>query len=302
MSFSRAIILIGAAGQVGFDICHLAQERNIPLVGLTRQMLDIVDPGAVMNKIKELHPLLVINCAAYTAVDKAEEEKELAFRVNRDGVANLARACNDLRIPLLHISTDYVFDGRNDSPYIEDDKTNPEGVYGLSKWQGEEMVRQILAEHLIVRTSWVFGPHGNNFVKTMLGLASERDELRVVDDQFGCPTYTKHIAETALLLARKVLKDPEVDWGTYHYCGEPAVSWHLFAEAIMEQALQKGMIEKPVPVIPISTKEYPTPAVRPINSDLDCTRIKTIFGIETPGWRAGLNDMLENLRGKIDGA
>lgn len=299
MNGQRPILLTGAAGQVGYEICRLAAERGINLVGLNHQQLDVADSRAVNGKITDIQPSLVINCAAYTAVDKAEDEKDLAFRVNRDGVANLAKSCGDLGISLLHISTDYVFDGEKDSSYMEDVEACPLGVYGLSKWQGEEAVRQNLAEYLIIRTSWVFGPHGNNFVKTMLRLAREGGELRVVADQFGCPTFATHLAETLLFLAGKVLTDSKVNWGTYHYCGAPVTSRHLFAKAILVQALRVGLIEKAVPVIPISTKEYPTPASRPPKSVLDCTRIKSILGIEPPNWQQGLNDMLEKIAGEI---
>ena len=298
MSLGRPILLTGAAGQVGYEVCRLAGDQDIRLVGLTRQQLDITEPKLVRQKVKEIQPALVINCVAYTAVDKAEGDKDFAFRVNRDGVANLSVACSDLQIPLLHISTDYVFDGEKDAPYIEDDETSPVGVYGLSKWHGEEAVRQILTEHLIIRTSWVFGSHGNNFVKTVLRLAGERDELKVVADQFGCPTYAEHIADMALVFAGRVLAGAEISWGTYHYCGAPAVSWHLFAKAILERALRIGLINNSVSVVPITTEEFPTPARRPKNSVLDCTRIKSILEIETPSWQEGLSKMLEKMVGE----
>ena len=234
----------------------------------------------------------VINAAAYTAVDKAEQEPELAFAVNRDGPAHLAAVCNRLNIPLLHISTDYVYDGGKHSPYVEHDPVAPLGVYGQSKAEGDEAVRRLLPRHLTLRVSWVFGIHGHNFVKTMLQLAREREEVRVVSDQFGCPTYAGDIADTLLnLVGRSTEIDANDAWGTYHYCGTPVTTWHNFVSAIIEQA-QTFEALRVQTITAIATADYPTPAARPANSVLDSSRLSFCFGILPRPWRDGLHALL----------
>jgi dTDP-4-dehydrorhamnose reductase len=290
------ILLTGAGGQVGHEVKRLAAEQGCPLAGLTRAELDIADPMAVSRIFQRLRPSLVINGAAYTAVDKAEQEVEAATRANRQGPAVLAGACAAHHIPLLHLSTDYVFDGEADGAYTEDDPAAPGGVYGLSKWQGEEEVRAVLPEHLILRVSWVFGPHGNNFVKTMLRLAGERDALRVVADQRGCPTSATHIAAALLEIAHRIGQGHAVPWGTYHFCGMPDTSWHGFAETIVREAVEMGILAHAIPVHPISTDQYPTPARRPQNSVLDCRKFIQIFGLQLPAWQEGLRAMLSQIK------
>lgn len=289
------ILLAGAGGQVGHEVVRLAGEQGRALVGLTRSQLDIADGEAVARIFDRIRPSLVINSAAYTAVDRAEQEVHEAMRVNRLGPAVLAAACQDHHIPLIHLSTDYVFDGGKKGPYGEDDLAAPTGIYGLSKWQGEEEVRAALREHLIVRVSWVFGPHGNNFVKTMLRLASERDALRVVADQYGCPTSAVHIGQALLGLADRIGPGEDVPWGTYHFCGMPATTWHGFAETIVREAVRIGLLGRVIPIHPITTDQYPTPARRPANSVLDCRKITRVFGVQPPCWRAGLVAMLSRL-------
>ncbi len=285
------ILLTGAGGQVGYEVNRLAQEKKYMLTALTRQQLDIGDSEAVAQVISRLQPALVINAAAYTAVDRAEQEVAAAMRANRQGPAHLAAACHNLQIPLIHLSTDYVFDGAKAGAYAEDDATAPTGVYGLSKWQGEEEVRARLPQHLIIRVSWVFGPHGHNFVRTMLRLAAERDELRVVADQRGCPTYATHIAAMLLSLADNIRQGSD-HWGTYHFCGQPETSWHGFAETIISEALTIGLLDHQIAVQPITTSAYPTPARRPVNSSLDCRRISKTFELQLPSWQEGLQTML----------
>ncbi|MCX5869454.1 MAG: dTDP-4-dehydrorhamnose reductase [Deltaproteobacteria bacterium] len=286
------ILLTGANGQVGYELNRLAAARGCALKGLTRQQLDIGDGEAVEQIVSRLQPSLVINGAAYTAVDKAEQEVDAAMRANRQGPANLAATCQAHRIPLIHLSTDYVFDGNKSGAYHEEDPVAPTGVYGRSKWEGEEEVRARLRQHLIIRVSWVFGPHGNNFVKTMLRLAAERDELRVVADQHGCPTYATHIAETLLTLADRIREGIDVAWGTYHFCGMPETTWHGFAETIIREGLAMGLLDHVIPVHPITTSDYPTPAQRPQNSVLDCRRIIKTFDMKLPSWQEGLTTML----------
>ncbi|MBU4327374.1 MAG: dTDP-4-dehydrorhamnose reductase [Proteobacteria bacterium] len=292
MKDNSSILLTGANGQVGYEVTRLAGARGCGLIALTRQQLDIGDGEAVEQIISQLRPSLVINAAAYTAVDKAEQEVEAAMRANRQGPANLAASCHNHQIPLIHLSTDYVFDGNKAGPYEEDDPVSPSGVYGRSKWEGEEEVRARLREHLILRVSWVFGPHGNNFVKTMLRLAAERDELRVVSDQRGCPTCATHIAEALLILADKISEGIDISWGTYHYCGLPETTWHGFAKIILEEACKIGLSDHVIPIHPITTSDYPTPARRPQNSVLDCHKIMQTFDMKLPNWQEGLTTML----------
>ena len=290
------ILLSGAGGQVGYELSRLAAERKCALIGLTRQQLDIGDAEAVERIVTQFQPALVINAAAYTAVDKAEQDIEAARRANRQGPANLAATCQAHHIPLIHLSTDYVFDGNKTGAYNEEDPVAPTGVYGRSKWEGEEAVRARLAQHLIIRVSWVFGPHGNNFVKTMLRLAAERDELRVVADQHGCPTSATHIARALLILAGKIRQGVDITWGTYHFCGMPETTWHGFAETIIKEAVKLNLLDHAIPVHPITTSDYPTPARRPQNSVLDCRKIMKTFDLKLPSWQEGLTAMLASIK------
>lgn len=296
MESDPLILLTGANGQVGHEVSRLARERGVALAALNRTQLDITDAQAVNKAVSHLRPSLLINAAAYTAVDKAEEEEGVAFAVNREGTANLAAACAENIIPLIHLSTDYVFDGCQQTPYGEDDPAKPTGIYGLSKLQGETALRQRSANHLILRVSWVFGAHGHNFVKTILRLGRQRDELRVVADQHGCPTAAVHIAETLLDLSARILEGEMIPWGTYHYCGQPATTWYGFAKEIVKQAQETELIDHPVTVQPISTSDYPTPAARPANSVLDCSKITETFGILPSLWHEGLREMIRGLR------
>ncbi|MFO7640815.1 MAG: dTDP-4-dehydrorhamnose reductase [Candidatus Competibacteraceae bacterium] len=286
------IIVIGAQGQVGWELTRRAAVLGHAVLAWDQAELDITDAAAVDRALDASGAAVAINAAAYTAVDKAEQEPELAFAVNRDGPAHLAAACARSSIPLLHISTDYVFDGRKTDPYTEDDPVAPLGVYGRSKQEGDEAVRGLLSRHFILRVSWVFGAHGHNFVKTILRLAREREELRVVADQHGCPTYAGDIADVLLELAGRLAEiDARDSWGTYHYCGAPATTWHGFASAIVEQARIREPLEVRA-VTPIHTIDYPTPAARPANSVLDSSRLMERFGIGPRPWWDGLEAML----------
>lgn len=289
------ILITGAQGQVGKELVTIASEQGFSVIAAGRNELDITEIKSVNGYIKSQQAELVINAAAYTAVDKAEEEQDIAYAINRDGAANLASVCNDNNIPLLQISTDYVFDGTKKEAYNESDNTSPLGVYGISKWQGEEAIRQALPQHIILRIAWVFGTQGNNFVKTMLRLAKERDELNVVADQFGGPSPAKDIAKTLVALAKQYQKNKTLEWGTYHYCGTDKTSWCEFSKEIFKQAKDHGLIEKEIKVNAITTAEYPTPAKRPANSMLDCSKIKNTFGIEMPSWKDALNKVLTEL-------
>jgi len=293
------ILIFGAGGQVGREL--LAHPPGgATIMGLTREQVDITNRRAVFNAIELHKPTTVINAAAYTAVDKAESEIELAFAVNRKAVENLSRSCAFARVPLFHISTDYVFDGKKKASYVETDAPNPQTIYGKSKFEGEEILREIHPLHIILRVSWVFGAHGKNFVRTMLQLARNNKELRVVNDQHGGPTPASSISDVLLDLARRYHRLPSRDfpWGTYHYVGQPTVSWYDFAHAIFEEAVSVGLIQTRPPMIAITTQDFPTPARRPANSTLDTSRIEATFGYSSPNWRKALRKVLLNWKGK----
>lgn len=282
-----SFLVAGANGQVGREL--VARSRPGEVVAMDRKSLDIADLAAVTAVIAQHRPGVVINAAAYTAVDKAETDADAAYAANRDGPDALARACAAAGIPLLHLSTDYVFDGAQAEPYTEQSPTHPLGVYGQSKWEGEEAIRRHLSQHVILRVSWVFGTYGNNFVRTMLRVGRERDELRVVADQRGAPTHAGDIAEALLELARRLPAD--LAWGTYHYTGTPATTWHGFAQAIFDEATSLGLLERKPIVHAITTAEYPTPARRPANSQLSSTALKAL-GLRTKPWIDGLRETL----------
>ena len=299
-SSSNRILLTGANGQVGRcvqDRAKMADRINqYELVTLGRSDLDITSLTQVEEVLSRFQPRAVINAAAYTAVDRAEQEPEVAYMTNAEASKNLALVCGRLGIPLVHISTDYVFDGSNSIPYDEEMPTSPLGVYGRTKLAGEEAVREHLSQHLIFRTSWVFSEYGNNFVKTMLRLGQERDQLGIVSDQIGCPTYAGHIAEIILRVVDEINKEGFSGWGTYHLCGDKAVSWFDFAQAIFTEAVEITLLADAPELTPISTADYPTPAARPAFSVLDNKKLLDMLGSDTVrDWRAGLATVLEKL-------
>ena len=284
------ILLLGTGGQVGFEIERLARARGMAPEALDRDRLDITHRLSVHSVIGEATDL-VINAAAYTAVDRAENEEGRALAVNRDGPGFLAERCNDVGAALIHLSTDYVFDGSKGAPYVESDPTAPLGVYGRSKAAGEEAVRAACPRHVILRTSWVFGVQGHNFVKTMLRLGRERDRLQVVADQFGCPTPAVALAAAVLAVAGMLESAP---WGTYHCCGSERTSWYDFARAIF--AAQTSLTGVPAPQVePIATEAYPTPARRPVDSTLDSAAFQARFEQAPIDWRQGVTDVLREL-------
>lgn len=289
------VLLTGASGQVGHEIESLT-PTGFELLARTSSQLDITDASAVLTAVSEYKPAIIMNAAAYTAVDQAESESERAWSVNRTGPANLGKAAQGVGAVVFHLSTDYVFAGDLDRAYRETDPTGPTGVYGASKLAGEQALRAQLHRSLILRTSWVFGVQGKNFVKTMLKMGGEREELRVVADQTGCPTSATSIANCFWELAAHFQNAEELQWGTYHFAGSPPCTWHDFAREIFTRALQTGLLHK-LPVLrPITTQEYPTPAQRPAFSVLDCSLIQNTFGICQPDWRADLDKVLEELR------
>ena len=285
------ILVTGANGQVGWELSNRGAKRGLEILALDRSDLDITDTISVSREVNRPGVSLVVNAAGYTAVDEAESEPELAFAVNRDGPAYLASACGKAGIPLVHISTDYVFDGQKKGAYLVTDPVSPLSVYGKSKAAGEVEVREHLREHLILRTGWLYGVHRHNFVKTMLRLGREREKVQVVTDQYGCPTYAADLAETILRIAARFLEGGQVHWGTYHYCGKGVTTWHGFAEEIFRLASEYESL-KVKRVEPISTSEYPTPAKRPTSSILDCSVLEKTFNIHPQPWAESLAQML----------
>lgn len=289
-------MITGAYGQVGFCLTQQALENGWDVLAIDRDTLDITDPLAVNTLVKEYQPHVIINAAAHTAVDKAETEIDASYAINRDGPQYLAEASAAVGAAILHISTDYVFAGDKDGSYTESDLVAPQGVYGASKLAGEQAVTDANTKHIILRTAWVFGEHGNNFVKTMLRLSAQRDQLGIVADQFGGPTYAGDIAAALLIMAEKAVAAPAaVNWGIYHFAGEPHVNWHQFAQAIFDKAVEYQLLTKIPQLNEFTAADYPTPAKRPANSRLDCRKIFNEFGIQPSDWLKAL----ENIRAYI---
>jgi dTDP-4-dehydrorhamnose reductase len=281
------ILVAGADGQLARALRACARSsRGHLLLTRGRPELDLANPSSLANVVGALRPDLIVNAAAYTAVDNAEREQALAFAINRDGAGALAAVAAHHDCPIIQISTDYVFDGAKLGAYCEDDATRPTGVYGCSKLEGEMAVAAANARHIILRTSWVYAAQGGNFVRTILRLAREQPELRVVADQRGNPTYAPHLAEVILLLADRIKVETATAWGIYHAAGRGDTTWHEFAVAILEAAVVLGIAE--VPVRPVTTAEFPRPARRPANSCLDCGKLERAFGVRLPHWRQGL--------------
>ena len=296
------VLLLGANGQVGTEL-QRSLSRLGEVVAATRdgrlkdgaacEVADFDDPGRLGTLVAKVAPDVVVNAAAYTAVDRAESEPEAAFRANAQSPAAIAEACAARDAVLVHYSTDYVFDGSATRPYREDDPTSPLGVYGASKLAGEAAVAGSGARHMIFRTAWVYAAHGRNFLLTMLRLAAGRDELRVVADQVGSPTPAAYIADTtAAILARETDRS-----GLWHLTCDGRTSWHGFAEAIMAGAVERGLLQQAPRVVPITTSDYPTPAARPAFSVLDNGRLQGDFGVQPHDWREGLSAALDVLAG-----
>jgi dTDP-4-dehydrorhamnose reductase len=290
------LFVIGTEGQVARSLCELAiNTPNSTILCSARPNVDLLRPASIERTLSSFAPDLVINPAAYTAVDRAETEPEIAFATNRDGAGNVAAAAARIGVPIIHLSTDYVFDGKKNGPYLETDSVAPQGIYGKSKLEGELSVAVANERHIVLRTSWIYAPFGNNFVRTMLRLSKERDKLTVVDDQIGCPTFAPDLAFAIVEIARKVLSN---HWdkrfaGITHICGPDEVSWFAFARKIMQ--LSKEISGHSVEVEAIPTTSYPTAALRPKNSRLCCDRLASIFDVRMPPLESSLEKCMKRL-------
>jgi len=287
------ILITGAKGQVGSELVKQATLLGHNIIATDRTQLDISDQQAVSELVAQEQPNTIINAAAYTAVDQAESEQDLAYAINAEAVNTLAKAAQSLNIPLLHISTDYVFDGTKPEAYVENDPICPVNLYGASKRKGEEYLEASGVKYINLRTSWVFGLEGNNFVKTMIRLAKERDEFGVINDQLGAPTFAADIASALLSIAQQTQQTEFDNWGTYHFSGMPYVSWWEFADYAIQKAHSTGLIERLPKINKLTTDQYPTPAKRPHNSRMALGKIEQALGIKPSNWKAGVNQLLQ---------
>ena len=299
---SYRVLLLGANGQLGFALGGALKTLG-EVKALTRSEADFSNAFALRDTlfpfVQKFQPHVIVNAAAYTAVDKAQTEQAIALQVNAQSVGILAELAQSINAVLVHYSTDYVFDGAGNTPWAEDDQTNPLSVYGQSKWLGECAVRQHCHKHLILRTSWVVGAHGNNFLKTMLRLAAERDSLKVVADQMGAPTSAEVLAKVTVDVLQTMLPAAQEDarFGTYHLAATGETSWHAYAQYVIASALKRGahLTCKPESIEPIPTSAYPLPAPRPANSRLNTEKIRSTFAIELPAWQVGVDAILDAL-------
>lgn len=291
---TNSILVAGRTGQLARTLVALANECKLPLLAVGRPELDLSNAASIDQIVNAHSPRAIVNAAAYTLVDKAEAEPDAAYKINRDGAAHLAQAAARLRVPLIHVSTDYVFDGKKAAPYKENDRTSPMSIYGRSKRDGEIAVLNAYPAAVVVRTSWVYSSYGQNFVKTMLRLAGTRDHVRVVDDQHGAPTSARDLARAILEIVEKIEGNPKENrGGIYHLAASGETTWYGFAAAIFAGWAYRG---KPVPTLEaIKTADYPTPAQRPANSRLDCSKAARVFGIRLPPWRQALEMCLDEL-------
>jgi dTDP-4-dehydrorhamnose reductase len=277
------LVVTGKNGQVVSALQALADDK-LEIVTLGRPELDLARPETVARALRDARPDVVVSAAAYTAVDKAESEPDVAFAVNRDGARAVAQAANDIGVPVIHLSTDYVFDGIKATAYVESDPTGPTSVYGRSKLEGEQAISESTGNYAILRTAWVYSEYGSNFVKTMLRLSENRDEINVVADQLGCPTSANDIAAAIVTIAKKLADDPSAHFrGVFHLAGIGETSWADFARQVFVFATENS--GKPMIVNDITTAQYPTPARRPANSQLNCSKLEEVYGIRLPEWR-----------------
>jgi dTDP-4-dehydrorhamnose reductase len=290
------ILITGGDGQVGTYLKYICDQQSLLYAALNKTELNITNKQNIYSSIESFNPSIIVNAAAYTNVEKAEEEKFLATAVNATGPKNLAEICDELSIPLIHISTDYVFDGKKGKPYNESDQTNPINTYGKTKLEGENAIRSRLDNHLILRTSWVFSDTSKNFMQTIIGLCKSEKTLKVVGDQYGSPTSARSIAETIISICKDYSLKKEFKPGTYHFSGEDTVTWYLFAKKIIDIALEKKLIMKAPLVKEISTKEYPTVSKKPVNTTLSCAKIFKIFNVEPCNWEEEIHFTVDALK------
>ncbi|MBM3617280.1 MAG: dTDP-4-dehydrorhamnose reductase [Alphaproteobacteria bacterium] len=287
----QRIAVLGAAGQIGRALVQVLGERALPL---PRADADLLDIPALLSKLEMLKPDAVINAAAYTAVDAAEDDVERCMAINAQAPAKLAEWCAARGIPFVHFSTDYVYDGSGEKPWRETDAANPLNRYGTSKKLGDEGVQAVGGKHLIFRTSWVYDAVGRNFLTTMLRLGAEKEQLRVVADQFGAPSYAPHLAVAVVSCLEKAMQMDAFPYGVYHMANAGETSWHGFAQAIFASAVAAGAPQRVKDVEPIPSVAYPTRAGRPLNSRLNCSKLHTVFGERLPTWEQGLSDAMES--------
>ena len=287
------ILVLGCKGQLGRCLNDQLANTDHQVIFTSREQIDVANFEQTKKEILKTSPDLVINAVAYTAVDKAEEDQKTANLINHHAVKNIADICNQLKCWLIHVSTDYVFDGNSKVPYKEDDQTNPQGAYGETKLRGELAIQSSGCKHIILRTSWLFSEYGNNFLKTMLHLGAERDELSIVGDQIGCPTYAQDMARSIIEIALQ--PKSRKDNGIYHYCGDQPCSWYDFANVIFGQAMANNS-KIPSIVNSIETTAYPTPAKRPAFSVLDCSKIENKFGVHASNWLDGVKQVINKLK------
>jgi dTDP-4-dehydrorhamnose reductase len=288
------LLVLGGSGQLGTQLRALALSRGVALFAPARSAVDLGDATAIARLVATEPWSALINAAGYTSVDRAESEQDLAFAINAEAAACLASETGKRGIPLIYVSTDYVFDGRKSAPYVESDVAAPLNTYGRSKLAGEHRVSAANLRHVILRTAWLYSPHGNNFVRTILRLAQEQERLTVVDDQLGCPTAARDLAQACLDIALRCAAEPDrAPYGVYHFAGGGAATWFEFACAIVEQAA--GQLCRVPQVVPIRTAQRTTPAPRPSDSRLDCTAIGTAFGLTPRPWRHALAETVDCL-------
>ena len=287
------ILVLGCKGQLGRCLKDQLINTDHEVIYTSREQIDIADFEATKSKVLEFAPDLIINATAYTAVDMAEEDQKTANLINHLAVKNIADICTQLECWFIHVSTDYVFDGNSKVPYKEDDQTNPQGTYGGTKLKGESAIQTSGCKHIILRTAWVFSEYGNNFLKTMLRLGAERDELSIVGDQIGCPTYAQDIARSIVAIVPKLYS--QKNSGIYHFCGDQPCSWYDFANAIFKQAMTNNL-KIPSIVNSIKTSAYPTPAKRPAFSVLNCSKIEIDFGLYPSGWYEGISRAISKIK------
>tara|TARA_B100000575_G_scaffold139018_1_gene110908 strand:+ start:3395 stop:4279 length:885 start_codon:yes stop_codon:yes gene_type:complete len=282
------VLITGANGQLGKEMIDLSPKFNLSVEAFNKNKLDITNKNKLQDTLDIIEPKILVNTAAFTSVDKAETFKESAYAVNHQGSKNLAELCRERSIFLIHISTDYVFNGLKGSEYEEHDQVSPINTYGDSKLKGEEVIRSIISEHIIIRTSWVFGAYGHNFIQTILNLIKNEKDLKIVNDQFGCPTSTRSLADCIYQICTKYSKNEVFEYGTYHFTNQPSTSWHNFAKEIMDLAYKYKIINEIKNIESISHKEYSSLASRPLNSSMSSRKICEMFNLAGSQWKEEL--------------